>query len=215
MSDDCSACQWGRAYALAACEPEQLTAYTLRYSDAVSNCTDAGPLAHSPTFGPPVLSGGAQVTLNTPPLVSTKGMLGEPGGVAQTCEELNCCAQPRPEQQPMDKRLRRRPGAKQEPLTAMHAGGGGRGEGDGGGGLGGAGEGGEGGGGAGGAGAGGGMGGGGMNEAQVPSSQVLNGLTPTSTQQEPSQQEPCPLVVLASPQKMPSGVHCNEGGEHV
>ena len=47
-----------------------------------------------------------------------------------------------------------------------------------------------------------------MNDAQVPSSQVLNGLMPTRTQQEPSQQEPCPLVVLASPQKMPSGVHC-------
>ena len=54
-----------------------------------------------------------------------------------------------------------------------------------------------------------------MNEAQVPSSQVLNGLPPTRTQQEPSQQEPCPLVVLASPQKMPSGVHCKKGGARV
>ena len=54
-----------------------------------------------------------------------------------------------------------------------------------------------------------------MNEAQVPSSQVLNGLPPTRTQQEPSQQEPCPLVVLASPQKMPSGVHCMGGGDVV
>ena len=52
-----------------------------------------------------------------------------------------------------------------------------------------------------------------MNDAQVPSSQVLNGLMPTRTQQEPSQQEPCPLVVLASPQKMPSGVHC-KGRQH-
>ena len=54
-----------------------------------------------------------------------------------------------------------------------------------------------------------------MNEAQAPSSQVLKMLTPTRTQQEPSQQDPCPLVVLASPQKMPSGVHCMGGmGTH-
>ena len=77
--------------------------------------------------------------------------------------------------------------------------------GDGGGGLGG---GGDGAGGEGGRGEGVGLGGGGMNEAHVPSSQVLKTLTPTRTQHEPSQQEPCPLVVLASPQKMPSGVHC-------
>ena len=49
-----------------------------------------------------------------------------------------------------------------------------------------------------------------MKVEQAPSSQVLKMLTPTRTQQEPSQQEPCPLVVLARPQKMPSGVHCGK-----
>ena len=66
-------------------------------------------------------------------------------------------------------------------------------------------DGGEGGGGAGGEGE-----GGGMKVEQAPSSQVLNTLTPTRTQQEPSQQGPRPLVVLAGPQEMPSGVHCRE-----
>ena len=39
-----------------------------------------------------------------------------------------------------------------------------------------------------------------MKVEQAPSSQVLNWLTPTRTQHEPSQQAPCPLVVLAGPQ---------------